>query len=188
MPSPSRFLNGWLRDLAIAGAVFGVVYVAAGYLGREDQRGGGGVLPVGEPASDFRLRDVRTAAWTSLSDPAFKGQPVVVNFWATWCPSCRAELPSLNAVCEAAKGRYRILTVVNQDPAEVRGFLRSHPLCPAVLLDPTGAVLHAYHVGPIPMTVLVDGEGKIVHDFAGAADEDILQENMDRLSAAAPAR
>ncbi len=188
MPSPSHFLRGWLRDLAIAGAVFGVVYVAAGYLGRQDQRGGGGVLPVGSPASDFRLQDVRSGAWVSLSDPAAKGQPVVVNFWATWCPSCRAELPTINRVCEAGRGRYRVLTIVNEEPSEVLAFLRTHPMCPAVLLDPTGAVLHAYHVGPIPMTVLVDADGKVVHDFAGAADEDILQENMDRLSAQAPGR
>jgi len=186
LTSPSRFLRGWLRDLVIAGAIFGLVYLAVGYMGRRGQRGGGGVLPVGEPAADFRLRDVRTGKWVSLSDG--KGQPAVVNFWATSCPSCRAEIPALNRVCEAGRGRYRILTIVNEDPARVRAFLREHPMCPAVLLDPTGAVLRAYHVRPIPMTVLVDAHGDVVHDFVGAADEGILQENLDRLSAEASER
>ena len=161
-------------------AVFGAVMLVMRVVRLEGQRGGGGDLPVGERAPAFRLDDAGSGAPLELASLA--GRPVILAFWGTYCPSCRDELPALDAVAREAEGRYAVVSLSAEDPERVRAFLAKRALAFPVLMDLTGATFEAYRVESVPKTVILDRHGAIVHDFTGPADADILREHMERLA------
>lgn len=116
-------------------------------------------------APGFTLRDVRGATHSLQS---FRGHPVLVNFWATWCPPCRMELPELEKLAQAHVGCLTVLGVTEdaQDPAQVGAFLLQHGVTYPVLLDDGGAGT-LYGVTTIPHSVLLDSGGKILGTFDG---------------------
>ena len=147
---------------------------------RAEQRGEGGSLPVGAPAPGFSLVEMGSGERVNYED--LRGRPAVLNFWATWCVPCRAELPDLARIHAHADGRYRLLTITREPPAIVQPFLEHRALTLPVLYDPGGRVSAAYGVDTIPMTVILDAEGRVVHDFVGSAYPDILVERLERLA------
>lgn len=170
----------WLKEIVIMAAVFGAVMFVMRTLQVERQRGGGGDLPVGQPAPGFRLTDVATGAPVALSD--LKGKPVILAFWGTYCPSCRAELSTLEEIYKEEGGRYALVALSSEDPRKVRSFTRSHGLSFPTVVDGSGDTFAAYKVESIPKTVIIDANGAIVHDFVGEADEDILRDHMAKLT------
>ncbi|MGH7547536.1 MAG: TlpA family protein disulfide reductase [Gemmatimonadales bacterium] len=101
--------------------------------------------------------------------------PVVLEFWATWCPLCKALEPSLNA----AHARYRdrvqffaIAVAVNQSPRSIARHLAQHPLPFPVLYDADGAAVRAYQAPTTSYIVVLDKAGKVVYTGAGE-DQDI---------------
>jgi peroxiredoxin len=132
-------------------------------------------------ATPFELQEVRDGKKISLA--SLQGRPVVLNFWATWCPTCVAELPNMDRFHAQAKGRYVVLTISSESPYKLRDYIVDEDLQVPVLYDRGGRVSKAYAVDSIPTTVIIDGQGKLVHDFSGGADLDILREHIDRLIA-----
>ena len=125
----------------------------------------------GAPAPADQFRDPEGKPVT-LAD--FKGKPVLVNLWATWCAPCVAEMPTLDKLAQRMDGKLKVLTV-SQDAAEVdiapvfkeRGLkaLESYR-------DPESALGFAFATGMVPTTVLYDAEGKEVWRVVGAMDWD----------------
>lgn len=171
--------KGWAKEIGIAVAVFGAVYLVAGQLQLARQRGGGGALPVGSAAPPFRLTDVTTRETVDLQQ--LRGKPVILKFWATWCGVCREELDSVNAVAAEAGGRYHLVSIAQDAPAKLARLIAQRRLVFPVLLDGSGRVHRAYKVDSLPTTVIIDAQGQVVHDFAGAADEGVLGEHMAAL-------
>jgi thiol-disulfide isomerase/thioredoxin len=97
----------------------------------------------------------------SLSD--HRGDVVVVNFWATWCPPCRAEIPDLEAAYQAHRDKgFAVLGVnVEESRQEIRVFMASLDMSYPVLLDEEGRVLQMYRALGLPMSVIVDRDGVI---------------------------
>ncbi|MCB0216429.1 MAG: redoxin domain-containing protein [Chloroflexi bacterium] len=126
-----------------------------------------GRASLGEPAPEFRLETV-AGDHRSLSD--FAGQPLLLNFWATWCAPCRAEMPYLEAVYAKHADEGLVVLGVNvQEPtAVVAPYLDELGLTFPVLLDLDGDVSRLYRVGSYPTSVLVDREGRIVTIRRGA--------------------
>lgn len=108
----------------------------------------------------------------SLAD--YKGQVVLVNFWATWCPPCVHEMPSLARLAKRLHGRPFVVLAVNvgDSPAEVRAFLRRIRVDLPVLLDQHGNSPGAWKVYGFPTSFLIDREGKIRYAAYGAREWD----------------
>jgi peroxiredoxin len=110
--------------------------------------------------ADFTLKDVSGKDWT-LS--ALRGKTVLVNFWATWCPPCRKEMPDLDALSKEFKDKGLIvLAISDEDAAKVNPFIAEHHYSYPILLDPGRKVNTLMGVEGIPKSFLYDREGKLV--------------------------
>ena len=144
-----------------------------------------GVASLGEPAPDFTLPSIDEGEPpVSLKD--FRGQSVVLNFWATWCPPCRAEMPYL----QAAQDRHAVdgLVVLAIDVQEsidlVLPYVVDVGLTLPVLLDEEGSVSDRYRVKTFPTTYLVDAQGVVTSIKRGAyRSQGELDEAVSRLLA-----
>jgi len=129
--------------------------------------GAGGAVP--KTAPDFTLKTLDGKS-VSLSD--YRGKVVFLNFWASWCPPCRQEMPSMERLNEVfGKKDFVILAVnVEKGPDTVRAFLKDYPYTFAVLLDPEATAQEVFGVYRFPESFLIDKSGRIVHKFVGAQD------------------
>jgi peroxiredoxin len=102
-----------------------------------------------------------------------RGHVVLLNFWATWCPPCRAELPSLEALYQAYQDQgLTILAVASdrQGAQAVSPFIQQYRLTFPVLLDPSGEVTRLYGVASLPTMYFLDREGRLVMVAVGGRD------------------
>jgi len=125
------------------------------------------VARVGGPAPDFRLENLDGKS-ISLGD--FRGKPVLINFWATWCPPCVSEMPFLQQVYEEWSGKGLVVLAINigESPSEAKRFLQTHNLSLTVLLDTEGKTAEKYNITGIPTTFFVDSDGIIQQKIIGA--------------------
>jgi peroxiredoxin len=148
---------------------------------------GGGEEPadalVGKDAPDFKLNgmDGKEVALSAL-----KGKVVVLDFWATWCPPCRASLPHLDKFYQENKEAGVQVFAVNQqeDKGKVQEFVEKTKLTVPVLLDLEGKAGNEYKANAIPETVVVGKDGKIVKVFIGF-DPDSMPEELKKVVEAA---
>jgi peroxiredoxin len=121
------------------------------------------------PIIDFSLKlvDGRTI---SLSD--FRGKVVFLNFWATWCPPCREEMPSMQALYRRFREQgLEILAVdIMENRKTVTNFLSDNDLTFPTVLDPDGRVSGSYGVQAVPATFIVDRDGKLILRAVGGRD------------------
>ncbi len=125
-----------------------------------------------QPAPAFTLPDINEKK-VSLSD--FKGKVVLLNFWATWCGPCRAEMPSLNRLYAAFKNDGFVALAVSIDPSEkpVKSFVSEKGLAFPVLMDPEKeAYFDLYAVFALPTSYLIDRNGIIVEKIMGDREWD----------------
>ncbi len=134
----------------------------------------------GQPAPDFTLALLDGSAF---SLPDARGQAVVVNFWASWCPPCEAEAADLQAVWEEyrEKGVAFVGVAYKDEEAAVRDFLAQHGLTYPVGLDPTGRIAALYGLTGVPETFVVDAEGKVARFYIGPVTADQLRTVLDGL-------
>jgi thiol-disulfide isomerase/thioredoxin len=115
---------------------------------------------VGKLAPDFKLISLDKQE-VSLSD--FRGKPVLINFWASWCGPCRIEMPFLQEVYEEWNSKGLVMLAVNlqENPTTVKKFVENAGLTFPILLSPGNAVPLSYNVRGIPATFLIDADGVI---------------------------
>lgn len=126
---------------------------------------------------EFALNDL-SGEQVKLSD--FRGQPVLVNFWATWCPPCRAEMPDLIAfqARHQAEGLQFLAINTEDDPALAREFVRANQMNVPVLLDSEGSVLRAMGTGGLPSTFLFDRSGQLIFQWTGQISPGVLEQRV----------
>lgn len=132
------------------------------------------VRPETEEKSAFIFTS-RTAGGHTISLEDFKGKTLVLNFWATWCPPCRGEIPTLISFEETLKGTNTILLGINASSTEksvgaVKDFIKKKGINYPVILDTDGSISAAYAVQTLPTTIIVNPEGKIKENHTGAVD------------------
>lgn len=137
----------------------------------------------GELAPDFEMVDTAGNP-VRLSD--FRGQRVLINFWATWCPPCRAEMPQIQKFYEKRRNDGIVVLAVNltsteRSPEAVGSFTNQHGLTFPVLLDRKGDVMKTYQVRAYPTSYIVDQDGIVREKFQGAVNEDMIRQAMDKI-------
>ncbi len=118
-------------------------------------------------APDFQRRNL-DGQLVALSDS--RGKPVLVNFWATWCPPCREEMPYLQQVYDewTAKGLVLLAVDIGETPAVVTKYFAENNLSMPVLFDSDEKVARKYNISGIPTTLLIDKDGIIRKTQIGA--------------------
>ena len=132
---------------------------------------------VDHPAPDFTLTRFDTGEKVSLSE--LRGKPVILNFWATWCGPCRAEMPALQAAHERYGDDLQIVGVdQGEEGAVVKKFLDEFGISFPILLDPDMTVGHTYRILGLPTTFFIDSQGIIRQVHAGQLNSAILAEGI----------
>jgi cytochrome c biogenesis protein CcmG/thiol:disulfide interchange protein DsbE len=163
-----------LVGVSIAAILLGVLFLGLGKNPNEIRS-----PLIGRPAPAFALREVGTGRTVDLTQ--FKGTPVVLNFWATWCGPCWEEHPVLVANAKM-QPNVRFLGVVFQDSEEkINNFLQQRGSSYPTVVDDRGQTAMAYGVGGVPETFFLDANGVIVAKFSGPMSSDILQENLRKV-------
>ena len=169
-----------LAGLGVATAGWPALQARAGYLVRPwDAR---------RAAPRLELTDLAGKPW-SLA--ALKGHAVVMNFWASWCEPCRAEMPSLELLAQRLEGDGLVVVAINYKEAipAIRRFLEAQPVTLPILLDRDGEAAGAWTPRIFPSTVLVDRAGQprqvVVGelDWTGAAARELVDPLLARLRA-----
>jgi peroxiredoxin len=121
---------------------------------------------VGRPAADLAFKQVSDGAVRRLQD--FRGQVVVVNLWATWCPPCRKEMPDLNRLQRDYQGRGLVVVTVSDEPREtLQAFAGEQPFWTTnVYAESLGWL----DVGGRPLSFVIDRDGTVRKMFVGARD------------------
>jgi thiol-disulfide isomerase/thioredoxin len=156
-----------MGSLVIAAALLAVPAIAADATG---------------PAAEFELQS-RAGEAVALS--RFKGQVVLINFWATWCGPCRKEMPLLEQIQKkyAPLGFTMLGVNVEEDTRLMEAFLKDVPVTFPILLDPANGVSKLYNVSAMPSTVIVDRKGNVrfIHQGYKTGDESKYQDLIRQL-------
>jgi peroxiredoxin len=129
--------------------------------------------------ADFTLRDVQGQEWSLKS---LRGKVVLVNFWATWCPPCRRELPDLSVLYERFRDHgFLILAITDEEVSKVKPFLAQQKVSYPVLFDLGHKVKDLFGIDGIPQSLVYDREG---HLMAQAIDRPSMRGFLDMLAQA----
>ena len=124
---------------------------------------------VGKEAPEFTAKDL---SGNNISLSAFKGRPILLNFWATWCPYCREERPYLNFLYSEYKDRGLVIIAVSTDKSvqKVKAYLERTPMNFTILHDNSNKAAESYGVYSLPTSFLIDRSGIIKHKFIELRD------------------
>lgn len=135
-----------------------------------------------KPASDFTVQDAN-GKQVKLSD--FSGKPVVLNFWATWCPPCQRELPAFDKMNKVYGDKVQFLMInvdgSGADPLSIQESMTSAGFSFPLYFDLKGSAASAYRISSIPMSYFIDAEGNIVSDHLGSMSAKQLENEINKL-------
>jgi peroxiredoxin len=137
-------------------------------------------VAVGEQAPDFALVDMQGNKH-QLSE--YRGQGVFLNFWGTWCPPCKKEMPYINNQYHQYKDKgVQVLTVdIQESKLAVNQFADRLKLDFPIMIDTDKEVMNTYGIDPLPATFLIDKNGKVVKYYTGELTEEKIREFMEKI-------
>ncbi len=174
-PAARRSLSSRERNFAIIGAVAALALVATIWVltGRDTGTQAAAMGEVNRPAPAFA---VPALAGGTVDLSTYKGQVVLLNFWATWCEPCKRELPALESAHNELGDQGLAVIGVNltddeltqgRDQAAIKAYLEQYGVTYPVALDIEGEITNAYRVFPLPTSFFIDGEGHIRYVHIG---------------------
>jgi thiol-disulfide isomerase/thioredoxin len=157
--------------LAAVGVLLSLTLAACGGQAGDSQKTGADLAP------DFSLNDLNGQRVT-LSQ--FRGKPVMLNFWASWCGPCRIEIPEIQALHQAhGSGDVVILGVdFGEQAATVRTFAQENKLTYRILTDENSTISRLYRVNGIPTTVFLNKQGQIVVTHVGPISQSVAEQSL----------
>lgn len=186
--SKKKYRRNRRKSFPVLPVVLGVLLVAFGVLGVISPRSGNvpvassSVVPmsVDYAAPELSLQNINGET-ESLAN--YRGEVVLVNNWATWCPPCKAEMPTLSAYYtdHHAEG-FTIIAIEAGDPLEpVAQFVQSYDLKFPIWLDPNSASLRAFGNGNLPNSYVIDRTGTVRYAWTGEIDRTMLEKYVTPL-------
>uniref|UniRef100_A0A7C3MH67 TlpA family protein disulfide reductase n=1 Tax=Dictyoglomus thermophilum TaxID=14 RepID=A0A7C3MH67_DICTH len=132
-----------------------------------------------EKAIDFSLKDLKGKNYR-LSD--FKGKVILLNFWATWCPPCRYEMPLLDKLYKEHKNKgFEIVAVsLDSNPKNVNDYLKNNPVSFTILSDREGKAGYTYQIVAIPTSFLIDKNFIIRKIYLGIISEKDIKKELEK--------
>ena len=136
-----------------------------------------------EPAPDFTVYDKDGNA-VKLSD--MKGKPVVLNFWASWCPPCKSEMPDFDEICKQYEGKVAFMMVnltdgQSETQESAQAFIDSMGYTFPVYFDKDSDAAYKYGIQSIPTTFFIDAEGNLVAYGSGAMSAAVLKQGISMI-------
>ena len=160
-----------LSAILLVAAAFGALFVSVRRANLADQEPGLLTAAAAKSAPQFTIADAATGKPFSLAAAA-KDRPLVLDFWATWCGPCRAELPHLEALSQKYQGRIAFYGINSSDPPQVTtAFARQNHLTFPMLSDTDHHVALLYGADAIPLLVVIDTHGKVRAVTDGYSDD-----------------
>ncbi|MFD1862227.1 peroxiredoxin family protein [Planococcus chinensis] len=141
-------------------------------------------LALGETAPDFELETLEGET-AKLSD--YRGKKVILNFWTTWCPPCRAEMPHMQDYYDqkAKEDNVEILavnlTTADHGMEKITSFVSEYGLAFPILLDAEGDMGAVYQAVTIPTSYILDTEGRVQNKFVGPMDQATIEELIGKI-------
>jgi len=139
-------------------------------------------VDVGDPAPPFRHADIH-GQFVSIED--YAGQPVLINFWATWCAPCVREMPMLQDYAEQHEEQIELVGIAIDEPGNVRDFIQELGITYTILIGTTDVMQtqreYGNANGMLPYTVLVDGDSTVRWQHLGEVKPQHLEENVTPL-------
>lgn len=135
----------------------------------------------GHPAPDFALPTL-DGKTIRLSD--YKGKPVLVNFWATWCGPCRAEFPDFQKAWTDNADQLVIIGINNtttDDKSQIPGFLDEFGITFPIVLDESGDTAKAYNILGLPTSIFIDRDGVVKEVFTGPLNKAYIEAKLGEL-------
>ncbi|WP_174616273.1 peroxiredoxin family protein [Virgibacillus ihumii] len=137
-------------------------------------------ISVGQIAPDFKLRTLEGKT-VRLSD--YRGERVIVNFWATWCPPCRAEIPDFQKLYEKKDVEILAVNLTSTEKSKegVRKFVKEFGMTFPVLMDVNSDVAETYQVRAYPTSYMIDSSGHIQFKALGAMNYDLMIQELAKV-------
>jgi peroxiredoxin len=171
--------RGWCRFLTVDKVFFFTMLLVVALFALARRQG----FFLTSPSVEGRPQDERSFAAPDFAVPSLAGPTVrlsdhhdkviLLNFWATWCPPCRAEMPSMEKLYQAYRDRGLVILAISSDRAGksvVEPYVQERGLTFPILLDPEGEVFAQYGVRGLPTSYLLDRRGRVFSTDVGARD------------------
>lgn len=138
-------------------------------------------INVGQKAPDFSLKTLHNET-VKLSE--LQGQKVLLNFWASWCPPCRAEMPDMQRFYEESDVQILAVNLIQTEkrPSDVQEFVEEFGLTFPILLDEDSQVAMLYEILPIPTSYLIDSQGYVRHVFIGPMNYEMMVKQFSQMN------
>ena len=137
-------------------------------------------ITIGKTAPDFELETLEGKK-AKLSD--YRGKKVILNFWASWCPPCREEMPEFQRIYSENKDKLVVVGVNLQESREnAEAFIEKLSITFPILLDPNSQVKDMYNVFTQPVTYFIDESGKIVDKKFGPLTSEEIDEKIAKMN------
>ncbi|MCA0971289.1 redoxin domain-containing protein [Halobacillus litoralis] len=137
-------------------------------------------LSKGQTAPDFT---VQTLSGETVSLTDYRGEKVMLNFWATWCPPCRAEMPDMEKFYrnEDVTVLAVNMTDTESQPSDVSDFVKDFELTFPILMDEDLTISELYQIVPVPTSIFIDAEGRVQSVIRGAMNYDMMLQRYSDL-------
>ena len=168
------------RNRTIRRGIVLTLFVIVIIVGLALEPGKGRTLAIGDQAPDFQLVDLEGNVHR-LSD--YQGKGVFLNFWGTWGAPCKREMPHMESQYNVVKDQgVEVLAVnVKETDLKVSSFRNAYGLTFPIAIDKTEAVKEAYRIKPLPTTILIDPNGKIVDIVTREMSEEQVKHYMEMI-------